>query len=127
MIRRMMEADWGEAYIVEAEGRPIAYLQAYDAAGAGPDWPDQPPGKAPGTWGLDTFIGPAGAIGKGHGAAFLKAFGDLMLARPEVAQLYADPASDNAASIRAFEKAGFVATDRMATPGGLALKMYRTR
>ncbi len=121
MVAELMAADWAEVYIVEADGRPIAYLQAYDAADAGPDWPMQPEG----TWGLDTFIGPPEAAGRGHGSAYLRAFGDWMLARPGVRRLSADPAPDNTASVRAFEKAGFVADREITTPDGPALLMIR--
>lgn len=123
MVTDLMAADWAEVYIVEADGRPIAYLQAYDAAGAGPDWPKQPPG----TWGLDTFIGPPDATGQGHGSGYLKAFGDWLLLRPGVARLSADPAPGNRGSVRAFEKAGFTAQGEVTTPDGTALIMIRER
>ncbi len=123
MVTDLMAADWAEVFIVEADGRPIAYLQAYDAAGAGPEWPSQPAG----TWGLDTFIGPPEATGQGHGSGYLRAFGDWFLSRPGVERLSADPSPDNRGSIRAFEKAGFVADRIVTTPDGPAQMMIRSR
>ena len=123
MMVELMASDWAEPYLVEADGRPIAYLQAYDSARSGPDWPELPPG----TWGLDTFIGPPDAIGRGYGSGYLRAFGDRLLARPGVERLAADPAPGNQASIRAFERAGFKADRRIQTPDGEALLMIRAR
>ena len=123
MVTDLMAADWAEVFIVEADGQPIAYLQAYDAANAGPDWPSQPTG----TWGLNTLIGPTEAMGRGHGSAYLRAFGDWFLSRPGVVRLSADPSPENRASIRAFEKAGFVADCTVTTPDGPALMMIRSR
>ena len=122
MVTDLMAADWAEVYIVEANGRPIAYLQAYDAANAGPEWPRHPAG----TWGLDTLIGPPEATARGHGSAYIRAFCDWFLSRPGVDRLSADPSPGNRASIRAFEKAGFVADRTETTPDGPALMMIRS-
>jgi len=121
LIREVMAAPAAEAWLVESEAGPIAYLQAYDGAAEGMGWPGLPPG----CWGLDTFIGPPEATGHGHGSAFLRQFGDRLLARPEVACLAVDPDPDNAKAIRSFEKAGFVAEGRIATPDGPSLLMIR--
>ncbi len=124
-----MAADWAEVYLVEScpmegGGGPIAYLQNYDGAGdPGAGWPDLPTC----TWGIDTFIGPLDAVGRGHGSAYLRQFGDMLLARPGVERLSIDPAPDNRRAIRAYEKAGFVAERRTTTPDGDALLMIRER
>lgn len=119
-----MAADWAEVYLVESAEGPIAYLQAYDgAAEPGEDWPKLPPG----TWGIDTFIGPPEAAGQGHGSAYLRQFGDMLLARPGVDRLSIDPAPDNLRAVRAYEKAGFVEERRIATSDGEALVMVRER
>lgn len=122
LIREVMAEDAAEAWIVEFDGSPIAYLQAYDGANAGEGWPNLPVG----TWGLDTFIGPPEAAGQGHGPRYLRQFGDGLLARPGVERLSLDPHPDNARAIRTFGKAGFVADHRIATPDGPALLMVRT-
>jgi aminoglycoside 6'-N-acetyltransferase len=126
-IVELMAADWAELYLVdycpaEGEGGPIAYLQAYDgAADPDADWP----GLSPGTWGIDTFIGPPDAAGRGHGPAYLRQFSDLLLARPGVRRLSVDPDPDNRQAIRAYEKAGFIAERRATTADGDALLMFR--
>ena len=122
LIAALMAADWAETYLVESDDGPIAYLQTYDiAAEPGGGWPDLPPG----TWGIDTFIGPSEAAGRGHGPAYLRQFGDLLLTRPDVARLLVDPDPDNRRAIRAYEKAGFAAERRIATPDGVTLLMFR--
>ena len=122
LIAGLMSADWAEVYLVESADGPIAYLQAYDGAGEpGQGWPDLPPG----TWGIDTFIGPPEAAGRGHGPAYLRQFGDRLLARPGVERLSIDPARENRRAIRAYERAGFVKVRVMATPEGEAQLMIR--
>lgn len=92
------------AYLMLLDGRPVGYFQHYD-----PNAEDDHPfrGEPPGTLGLDLSIGEADLIGIGHGSTFIRAFVDRAFARG-VPRLITDPHPDNAASIRAFEKAGFV-------------------
>lgn len=73
------------------------------------------------------MIGPPEATGRGHGSAYLRAFSDWFLSRLDVSRLSADPAPDNRASVRAFEKAGFCADRLFDTPDGEALLMIRER
>ncbi|MGU9979514.1 GNAT family N-acetyltransferase [Phreatobacter sp. HK31-P] len=93
-----------EAYCMLLDGRPVGYFQHYD-----PNAEDDHPfrGEPPGTLGLDLSIGAADLIGRGHGSAFIRTFADGAFARG-VPRLITDPHPDNSASIRAFEKAGFV-------------------
>lgn len=109
-----------EAYLMLLDGRPVGYFQHYD-----PNAEDDHPfrGEPAGTLGLDLSIGEADLIGRGHGSAFLRTFADEAFARG-VPRLITDPHPDNAASIRAFEKAGFVRGDIRDVPGfGLAQYM----
>ena len=93
-----------DAYLMLLDGRPIGYFQHYDPnAEVGHPFRGQPIG----TLGLDLSIGEPGLIGKGHGSAFIRAFASRAFAGG-VPRLVTDPHPDNAASIRAFEKAGFV-------------------
>ncbi len=93
-----------EAYLMLLDGRPVGYFQHYD-----PNAEDDHPfrGEPAGTLGVDLSIGEADLIGRGHGSAFIRAFVDQAFARG-VPRVVTDPHPDNAASIRAFEKAGFV-------------------
>lgn len=92
------------AYLMLLDGRPVGYFQHYDP-NAEADHPFR--GEPAGTLGLDLFIGEPDLIGQGHGPAFIRAFAARAFAGG-APRLVADPHPDNAASIRAFEKAGFV-------------------
>lgn len=93
-----------EAFLMLLDGRAIGYFQAYD-----PNAEEGHPfaGEPAGTLGLDLSIGEAALIGKGHGSAFIRTFAERAFARG-APRLVTDPHPDNPASIRAFEKAGFV-------------------
>lgn len=118
-IRQHIDSVSVEPIIVELDGKPIAYLQAYD-----PHLEDDHPYQDQpfGTIGLDLTIGDAALIGIGHGSALLRQF---------VAQLFAegtprviiDPDPTNARAIRAYEKAGFRAFDTRTSVYGPALMM----
>lgn len=90
-------------WIVEHDGRPIAYAQDYCPH----DWENHPFARLPaGARGIDQYIGDPDMVGRGHGSAFV---------RLHVARLFAagapaigtDPHPDNGRAIRAYEKAGF--------------------
>ncbi|WP_439572919.1 GNAT family N-acetyltransferase [Phreatobacter sp.] len=102
-----------EAFLMLLDGRPVGYFQHYD-----PNAEDDHPfrGEPTGTLGLDLSIGEVDLTGRGHGSAFLKSFAGEAFARG-VPRLITDPHPDNAASIRAFEKAGFVRRDIRDVPG----------
>jgi aminoglycoside 6'-N-acetyltransferase len=89
--------------IVELDGKPIAYLQSYDPhLEEGHPYQDQPKG----TMGMDITIGVSDLIGKGHGSAIIRQFAADLFADGAV-RIVIDPHPDNAAAIRAYEKAGF--------------------
>lgn len=120
-IREAIDSIDTEPLIVELDGRPIAYLQSYDPhLEDGHPYQDQPFG----TLGIDISIGPANLLGKGHGAAILRQFAD-MLFEEGCPRLVIDPHPDNLRAIRAYEKAGFQAFDKRDTPFGPALLMAR--
>lgn len=102
-----------EAFLMLLDGRPVGYFQHYDP-NAEPDHPFR--GEPAGTLGLDLSIGEADLTGRGHGSAFLKTFAAQAFARG-VPRLVTDPHPDNAASIRAFEKAGFARRWQRDVPG----------
>lgn len=90
-------------WIVEHAGAPLAYLQDYDIHA----WNPHPLDFLPkGARGVDTFIGAESKMGQGLGPAYLRAFADRCFAEG-VPALGIDPHPENAAAIRAYEKAGF--------------------
>jgi RimJ/RimL family protein N-acetyltransferase len=95
-----------DLYLVLLDGRPVGFIQAYLVA----DHPDFAAlvGLGAGVAGIDLFVGEEELTGKGLGTEVLRAFvRDIVFAAPETTACIADPDVRNAASIRAFEKAGF--------------------
>ena len=93
-------------WIVELDGRPIAYAQDYDPhAWPGHHFAHLPPGSR----GIDQSIGPPELLGKGHGCAFVRAH-VRRLFDAGAPMIGTDPHPDNARAIRAYEKAGFTVT-----------------
>ena len=86
-----------EAWIVEAEGAPVGYLQV---------WGD---GRVEG--GLDMFLVP-GARGRGLGPDAARAMADHLLANRGWPRVTVDPYSWNEHALRAWRSAGFVAVSR---------------
>jgi aminoglycoside 6'-N-acetyltransferase len=93
-------------YIVRDGGRSIAFVETYLIADH-PEW-EATIGAEPGAVGIDLFIADPELTGKGLGTRLLRQFVDeVPFARPEATHCLADPDLENAASLRAFEKAGF--------------------
>lgn len=108
-----------EQLIVHAEGRAFGYLQSFQVEA----WPEPAFGKQPsGTRTVDQFIGEADMIDRGHGSAFLRAFAGGLLATG-TPRVIIDPDPANVRAIRAYEKAGFHATQVVDTRSGPALLM----
>jgi aminoglycoside 6'-N-acetyltransferase len=90
-------------WIVEHDGQPFAYVQAYSAHA----WPQPHLARLPaGTEMLDTFIGEPSMLGRDHGSTFLAEFADMLLSQG-ASLVGLDPAFDNARARRAFARAGF--------------------
>jgi aminoglycoside 6'-N-acetyltransferase len=110
-----------EPFIVELNGKPIAYIQSYDPhMEESHPYQDQPFG----TLGIDLSIGDPALIGKGHGPRMIEAF-VTMLFEEGCPRVIIDPDPSNAAAIRAYEKAGFAAFDTRTSEHGPALMMAR--
>jgi len=94
-------------YFVLLDDRPIGMLQTYLVK----DYPEHAAvmGVADdATAGVDILVGEEELTGQGLGTEILRRFVDeVVFARDETADCIADPAVDNVASVRAFEKAGF--------------------
>jgi aminoglycoside 6'-N-acetyltransferase len=105
--------------IVSFGGKPFAYAQNYDIH----IWP-QPhfASLPPGSRAIDAFIGEPGMIGRGHGAAFLKALA-LRLRRAGAPVVAIDPDVENLRARGAYQNAGFRAEAVVETGDGLAALM----
>ena len=110
--------------IVEAHGRPFAFVQDYGVHDeAGHHFAHLPPGSH----GMDQFIGPPAMIGRGHGSAFIaQRMAELFGAGAPV--LAVDPHPDNARAIAAYRKVGFrIAGEARDTRWGRVLPMEALR
>jgi RimJ/RimL family protein N-acetyltransferase len=95
-----------DLYLILLDDRPVGFIQSYLVA----DYPEFGAliGLGAGVAGVDLFIGEEDLTGKGLGSEVLSAFvRDVVFAEPATTACIADPDVRNAASIRAFEKAGF--------------------
>ena len=120
-IRAAMVDPSTQPFIVELDGRPIAYIQCYDPH-LEEDHPyrDQPKG----TLGIDQFIGEPELVGIGHGSRLIAAFVEGLFRRG-TPRVIIDPDPTNARAIRAYEKAGFKAFGHRTSIYGEALMMAR--
>lgn len=109
-------------YLIVAPGRPVGYLQLYHA---NPDEFWRPRRLPRETYGLDLFIGPSEALGRGLGTRAVRLSVRHLSALPEAARLHVDPSPDNAVAIRVYDKAGFVGAGAIETPDGPAAYMIR--
>lgn len=91
-----------DVFIIEAQGAPIGMLQAVYGAETGSE----------GDCGLDILIGDEAALGKGFASATIAYFVEHReLHRHRIVRFIADPAAENVASTRTFERAGFAPTN----------------
>jgi RimJ/RimL family protein N-acetyltransferase len=93
-------------FVAQREGRDIGYVQTY-LVDDEPEWQELVQ-VGPHVAGVDLFIAEPELLGKGIGPQLLRRFLDeIVFADPATSACIADPELGNAASIRAFEKAGF--------------------
>jgi aminoglycoside 6'-N-acetyltransferase len=105
--------------IVSFRGRPFAYAQDYEVH----IWPQAHLAHlSSGARAIDSFIGLASMIGRGHGSAYLNLLAQRLCAEgaPRVA---IDPAIDNGRARCAYEKAGFRVEATVVTDAGPAVLM----
>lgn len=113
-------SEWVVPMIVSVAGKPIGFIQSYRASRVGDGWwPDADDSVI----GIDQFIGEADYVGRGYGSAFVRQYVDQLFADQSVSKIITDPAPDNAAAIRAYEKAGFQRVGEIMTPDGPSLLM----
>jgi len=117
-----LESNFVFPFIVELDGKPIGFIQSYNAELVGDGWWLNEPS---GTWGVDQYLGEEDLLEKGIGSQFIREFTDELLKKPEVKRVITDPAPDNKRAIRAYEKAGFVGIGITQTPDGPAFLMEK--
>ena len=105
-LPRIAGRDPTRVYLIVLDDRPIGMIQTYLVDDDPDSWPFE---LAPGTAGVDLFIGEADLIGRGLGSEVIRTFvAEVVFARTAVTACIADPDVRNVGSIRAFEKAGFL-------------------
>jgi len=111
-----------DQWIVEFDGMPFAYAQAYCVH----SWPQRHLAHLPAdARAIDAFIGVPEMLGKGHGGRFLRKLAMLLIERgaPLVA---IDPDADNLRARRAYARAGFKAEGIVqAAEGTVALMIFK--
>ena len=109
-------SDPTDHYLVLLDGRPVGFVETYLVA----DYPDHArlTGAEPGAAGVDLFIADADLTGRGIGTELLRRFvSEVVFARTTTTHCVADPETENIASVRAFEKAGFRVVEEFLDPG----------
>jgi RimJ/RimL family protein N-acetyltransferase len=95
-----------DLYLIVVDGHPVGFIQTYLVADY-PEWAAAT-GCGEGVAGVDLLIGELELTGRGLGTKVLCQFvPDVVFARAGTAACVADPDTENAASLRAFERAGF--------------------
>jgi aminoglycoside 6'-N-acetyltransferase len=95
-----------DLYLILSQDRPAGFIQTYVVS----DYPEYRELVAveDGVAGVDLLIGKPELTGHGLGSKALQRFVfDVVFSDPEIHACIADPAAENVASLRAFEKAGF--------------------
>ncbi|MEP6909598.1 MAG: GNAT family N-acetyltransferase [Actinomycetota bacterium] len=104
-----------DLYFALLDGKPIGFVQTYLVS----DYPEYAAlvGVGEGVAGVDLFVGDARLTGQGIGSEILRRFVDeVVFAVPTTTSCVADPDAKNVASLRAFEKAGFVVVKEFVDP-----------
>jgi RimJ/RimL family protein N-acetyltransferase len=106
-IPRIRGDDPVQGYIAYIDDVAVGYIQSFRVA----DHPDavaalQIPGDP---HGVDVLLGDADARGHGLGTRLVREFTQRLLAAENVDYVVISPDAENAAAIRAYEKAGFAA------------------
>jgi len=102
-------------YIALLDGEPFGLIQTYLVS----DYPDYAAliEEGEGTAGVDLYIADPANTGRGLGTEMLRRFvEEIVFARPETVAVTADRDVRNRASIRAFEKAGFLRVRELVDP-----------
>ncbi len=90
-----------QAYIIQGNGHDVGYIHAYDAL-EDSYFAD----RAPGTVGMDLYLGYADLVGRGLGRRVIADFATRLLAAGAPA-VVADPDPKNLPAVAAYRQAGF--------------------
>ncbi|MTD31348.1 GNAT family N-acetyltransferase [Planomicrobium sp. YIM 101495] len=94
-----------EPYIVEAEGRPFAFMQCYRLTEE--DYARYGYSSDELIYGMDQFIGEPDVLNRGYGTRMVKAFAELIFTEKRADAIVMDPEVRNLRAIRCYEKCGF--------------------
>jgi len=114
--RRVDGAEPTHVFVIEHGGQPIGWIQWYR-------WSDYQAhaghlGAELASAGIDLAIGELAMTGLGLGPAAIREFlSQIVLRDPSVTAVIADPEERNLRSLRAFQKAGFTATNTVQLAG----------
>lgn len=102
------------AFIINADGEAIGYIQAYNAKAHSQDNDIDISFIEEQVCGIDLFIGNKQFLHKGLGAIIIEEFGRQLLAK-HYDKCLIDAESNNEIAIRSFQKAGFKAVPQLQT------------
>jgi len=106
-----------QGHLVLENGEPVAFVESYVLRDR-PQYFANLKVSDPGAAGLDLFIGPLDALGRGLGEPIVRGFlAEVLFVRPEVTACYVAPDVRNRRSIEVFERAGFVRHEDVQVPG----------
>lgn len=123
-LPRIAGADAAHPFLAWLDGRPVGYIQWYDATEGAGWWPEPP---APGSLGIDQFLADGDRLGQGLGTAIVSQFTERLFADLEVREIRVDPRPDNPRAIRCYRKVGFREVGPITTPDGPAVLMVLER
>jgi aminoglycoside 6'-N-acetyltransferase len=104
-----------DLYFIVLDGRPAGFIQTYIVSGY-PEY-QQLVAVEDGVAGVDLFLAAEELMGRGVGSRVLAKFvSTIVFSAPSTSACIADPDAENAASLRAFEKAGFRRVRRFVDP-----------
>jgi aminoglycoside 6'-N-acetyltransferase len=116
-LPRIRGDDPTRAFVIVLGGREVGYIQAY-FIDDNPDYAGVVQ-VAPGSVGVDVFIGEEDAVHRGLGSRIVQEFVDLIVFDEMDAEACVmGPEPDNRIAIRAYEKAGFRHLKTVRIPGG---------
>lgn len=108
-------AESTDHYVIELDRLPVGFIETYLVVDY-PEW-EAIVQVGEGVAGVDLFIAESDLTGKGLGTEVLRRFVDeVVFAVPRTTACVADVDVDNAASLRAFSKAGFRAVGEIVDP-----------